>query len=263
MPVNWYAALVIIVIIGIASIAVAKYNYNQTAAVVEPAVGTSWHAALAFDICGTMEPDLPATTPTSTNGLVAAAGGVMVIHPATSSQAGNNATLGKFASEYTGLTLTDSSVKYPGATEYTNGQKCAAKTPDAGKKGVLRVRTWVLATTASNNGSFSALGGQYAPSPTGLKLLDRQLITVGFGPSSQDLPKPSQSTITALEHTLEGVAAPVTTTTTPATTTPTTSAATVPSTTAPTTTTTTPATTTTKPTTTTTRPTTTTTAKPS
>ena len=54
MPVNWYAALVIIIIIGITSIAVAKYNYNQTAVVVEPTVGTSWHAALAFDICGTM-----------------------------------------------------------------------------------------------------------------------------------------------------------------------------------------------------------------
>ena len=58
MPVNWYAALVVIVLVGLASVAIAKYHYNQTPTVVEPAVGTTWHAALAFDICGTMQPAL-------------------------------------------------------------------------------------------------------------------------------------------------------------------------------------------------------------
>ncbi len=58
MPVNWYAALVVIVLVGIASIALAKFNYNKTPTVVEPTVGTTWHAGLAFDICGTMEPAL-------------------------------------------------------------------------------------------------------------------------------------------------------------------------------------------------------------
>ena len=46
----------------------AKYNYNKTAAVVEPTVGTSWHAALAFDICGTMESALPASPSTRHDG---------------------------------------------------------------------------------------------------------------------------------------------------------------------------------------------------
>ena len=36
MPVNWYAALVVIVLVGLASIALAKYNYNKMPAVVEP-----------------------------------------------------------------------------------------------------------------------------------------------------------------------------------------------------------------------------------
>ena len=30
MPVNWYAALVVIVLVGLASVAIAKYHYNQT-----------------------------------------------------------------------------------------------------------------------------------------------------------------------------------------------------------------------------------------
>ncbi len=229
MPVNWYAALVVIVILGVASVAFARYNYAKGGP--PPTTSQTWHAGLAFDICGVMQPALATTTPTSSNGFTAGSGGVMVIHPASSSQSGNNATLGTFASGYKGLTLTDSSVKYPSTSvpSYTNGQKCAAKTPDAGKKGVVRVRTWVLATTASKNGSFSAVGGQYAPSPTGLKLLDRQLITIGFGPSNMALPKPSASTITALEQALEGSTAPVTTTTGVPTTTPSTAATSTPS----------------------------------
>ena len=33
MPVNWYAALVVIVLVGLGSVAFAKYHYNQTAPV--------------------------------------------------------------------------------------------------------------------------------------------------------------------------------------------------------------------------------------
>ena len=81
MPVNWYAALVIIVIIGVASIALAKYNYNKVPTVVEPAVGTSWHAGLAFDVCGTMEPAMPASPSTAKTGLTTTGSGVLLIEP--------------------------------------------------------------------------------------------------------------------------------------------------------------------------------------
>ena len=112
MPVNWYAALVIIVILGVASIALAKYNYTKVPAVVEPAIGTSWHAGLAFDVCGTMEPAIP-SSPSSATGLTTTGSGVILIEPKTSSEAGNNATLGKFADGYTGLTLTNTELKLP------------------------------------------------------------------------------------------------------------------------------------------------------
>jgi hypothetical protein len=253
VPVNWYAALVIIVILGVASVAFARYNYAKGGP--EPTVNQTWHGGLAMVICGKTEPVLPATTASSTNGLVAAPGGVIVVAPKTNSQAGANATLGKFASEYPGMTLTDSTVKYPAATSptYKAGEKCAAGTPDAGKAGVLRVRSWVLTTATTSNGSFVQVGGAYAPSTTGLKLLDRQLITIGFGPASMALPKPGSSTVTALVQAIEGTAPPVTTTTAAPTVTPTTAAPT--SSTVPvgsTTTTAVPSTTTTKPSTTTT-----------
>src|ERR1700730_8064235 len=101
MPVNWYAALVVIVLVGLASIAFAKYHYNQTAAAVEPAVGTTWHAALAIDICGTMQPALAASSTSSSTGLTTTGEGVLLIAPKTSETAGTNATVGKFASGYT------------------------------------------------------------------------------------------------------------------------------------------------------------------
>jgi hypothetical protein len=244
MPVNWYAALVVIVLVGIASVAIAKYHYNQTAAAVEPTTNTTWHAALAFDVCGTMQPALAASPAAgSTTGLTTTGDGVLLIHPKNASEAGNNATLGKFAEGYTGLTLTNTSLKLPtaGSTEYRNGAKCAAGTPDAGKVGEVKARWWVLTTTTGTNGQLEQTGGVTTVKPADLKFLNRQLITVGFVPDNVALPKPPASTITALLQVLSGSQPVATTTTTaPSATTTTTPSATTttPTTSIPTTTTT-------------------------
>jgi hypothetical protein len=220
MPVNWYAALVVILILGLGSIAWAKYNYNKVPAVVEPAVGTSWHAGLAFDICGTMQSALPASPTSATTGLTTTGSGVLSVAPKKSSEAGNNATLGKFADGYTGLTLTNTKLKYPSTTskvpEYSNGQKCAAGTPDAGKAGVVQARAWVISTKTAKNGEEEETGGLTTLKPADLKLLNRQLITVGFVPEVTQLPKPPASTILALQQVLAGDQAPTATTTTTA-----------------------------------------------
>ncbi len=248
MPVNWYAALVIIVLVGLGSVAVAKYHYDQTPAVVEPTTNTTWHAALAFDVCGTMEPAIAASPASATTGLTTTGSGVLLIAPKSASEAGNNATLGKFAQEYNGLTLTNTELKYPSAKvpAYTNGQKCAAGTPDAGKAGEVQARWWVLSTKTGKNGEQVETGGLTTLKPADLKFLNRQLITVGFVPPGTSLPKPPTSTIVALVQVLAGNQPVATTTTAPATTTTAHGA-----------------TTTTLPVTTTTKPSTTTTTKPS
>jgi hypothetical protein len=215
MPVNWYAALVVIVLVGVASIAFAKYHYDQTPAVVEPTTNTTWHAALAFDICGTMEPALAASPTTATTGLTTTGDGVLLVAPKTASEAGNNATLGKFAEGYDGLTLTNTTLKYPSAKVplYKNGQKCAAGTPDAGKVGEVQARWWVLTTKTGKNGQLEQAGGLTSVHPADLKFQNRQLITAGFVPDNEALPKPPASTITALLQVLAGTQ-PVATTTT-------------------------------------------------
>ncbi len=202
MPVNWYAALLVIVLVGLGSIAFAKYNYNQNPPVVEPTVGTTWHAGLAVDICGETEPVLPASPSSAKTGLTSAGSGVLKIAPTSSSEAGNNATLGKFASGYTGFTLTNTSVKYPSSSspEYKNGQKCAAGTPDAGQVGEVQARWWILSTKTGKNGEVEETGGVTTVHPADLKFVDRQLITVGFVPDNASLPKPPTSTITVPPH---------------------------------------------------------------
>jgi len=254
MPVNWYAALVVIVLVGLGSIAFAKYHYDQTPAVVEPTTTTTWHAALAFDICGTMEPALAASPTSATTGLTSSGNGVLQIAPKSASEAGNNATLGKFAEGYTGLTLTNTSVKYPSdkVPLYTNGEKCGTGTPDAGKAGEVEARWWVLTTKSGKNGELEQAGGLTTVKPADLKFANRQLVTVGFVPANTSLPKPPTSSITALLQVLSGTQPVATTTTTVAGATSTT-APSVTSTTAGSTTSTTPAsTTTTKPSSTTT-----------
>ncbi len=254
MPVNWYAALVVIVLVGLGSIAFAKYHYDQTPAVVEPTTTTTWHAALAFDICGTMEPALAASPTSATTGLTSSGNGVLQIAPKSASEAGNNATLGKFAEGYTGLTLTNTSVKYPSdkVPLYTNGEKCGTGTPDAGKAGEVEARWWVLTTKTGKNGELEQAGGLTTVKPADLKFANRQLVTVGFVPANTSLPKPPTSSITALLQVLSGTQPVATTTTTVAGATSTT-APSVTSTTAGSTTSTTPAsTTTTKPSSTTT-----------
>jgi hypothetical protein len=249
MPVNWYAALIVIVLLGIGSVVLARYHYAKGASGTEPIVGQTWHAGLAFNICGTAEPALPATASGSPNGLTTTGNGVLLIAPKNSSEAGKNATLGKFATEDATVKITNSSVQYPGGVLYTNGQKCAKGTPDAGQVGVVRARAWTLA--AAKSGSEQKLvGGHYTAQPASLRLRNSQLITMGFGPASKPLPKPPASTETALLQVINGTAAPVTTTTPPATT-PTTGATATTTTPAPVTTTTKPSaaatTTTTKP----------------
>lgn len=242
MPVNWYASLVIICIVGLGLIAFSRYqNTHRTASSSGPPTTSQvWHAALGIDVCGKMQPNLPASTNTAETGLTANGNGVLTIAPKNSSESGANATLGKFVSGYKGLELSASTLQYPGKTSYTNGDVCPKGTPDAGKPGVVIVDTW---SSPESNGKGSETSGD----PQDLLLSNAQMITMAFVPATANVPKPPAQTITAL---LTALTSTSTSTTAPTT-----------ATTAPTTATTAPTTATTAPTTATTAPTTATTAK--
>lgn len=220
-PVRWYTSLVLIVVIGVALIVYSRYERQHPSAGTQPAIGTTWYASLAFDICGVVEPNLPANPneATASPGLHTTGDGVIQISPAKAVDAGNNATLGRFVRTYPGLGLSPTSVRLPGKTTHQNGQTCPAGTPDAGRKAELRAKVWPSFTSSS----------PFLPSdPTTLKLASGQLITVAFLPAGSSIPKPPPSVVQTMLTDISGSSS--TTTTTPAIPTTTTPASTTTST---------------------------------
>jgi hypothetical protein len=211
MPVNWYASLAVIVIVGLFLIGFSRWEdtTRKVSSAGPPTTEQVWYAALGTDICGTVEPNLTASTNTTMTGLTTAGNGVVTIAPKNSSESGANATLGKFVSGYKGLELNASALRYPGKPTYVNGDVCPKGTPDAGKPGVVIVDSW--SSFQSNK-----KGTETSGDPQDLLLTNGQLITMGFVPATSALPKPPASAITSLIQSLEGTSTS-TTTTTPAT----------------------------------------------
>jgi hypothetical protein len=149
-------------------------------------------------------------------GITANGDGVVTVAPANSSEAGANATLGKFVSGYKGLQLTNSTLQYPGKSAYTNGEVCPKGSPDAGKPGVVIVYSWP---------NFTAKSGSETPGdPQDLRFQNGQMITMAFLPADTTVPKPPSSVITSLITADEsGPTTPTTAPTTASTTIPTTS----------------------------------------
>ncbi|HWE70695.1 MAG TPA: hypothetical protein VG205_10045 [Acidimicrobiales bacterium] len=243
MPINWYASLVIIVVVGLFLVGFSRYQrtHKVTSGAGSPTTSQTWHAALAIDICGTTEPNLPASTNTAKTGLTANGSGLVIVNPHNSSESGANATLGKFVSGYKGLTLSSTTLGYPGKKVMSNGATCPKGTPDAGKQGYVNVVEW---TNYLAKKSTDVQGN-----PSSLKFGDGQMITMAFVPATASVPKPPGTVVSSLITAVQTGA--TTSTTAPST-----------STTAPTTTTTAPTTATTAPAATTTAPTTATTAAP-
>lgn len=235
VPVNWYIALAVIVVVGLFSVAFARHEYRSNPASatskVQPTVGTTWFSGMASSICGTSQPELAASPSTDPAGITTTGGGVVKIAPKTSAQAGHHATLGQFVDGYAGLRLTADELQLPKGKAYTNGEKCPAGTPDAGKTGVVTVAYWPHATV-------SGKGAVVKGNPQALKLGQNSLFTIGFAPAGTVLPRPPESVVLAV---LQAGSGATTSTSTPTATTPSTapstptSSATTPST-APTTT---------------------------
>ncbi|MGH9028127.1 MAG: hypothetical protein ACRDV4_00705 [Acidimicrobiales bacterium] len=239
-PVRWYASLVMIFLLGVALVAYSRYERSHPAAAAQPRIGQKWYTGLAFDICGNLEPDLPANPSTKTAPQILTEGdGVIRAQPTTSAFAGNNATFGKFLGGYRGLEVTPSVLKLPGHGTYRSGGKCPSGSREPGQRAYVQVQTW---STFFGNGSNHPTK---TSNPADLKLGNGQLITVAYVRRGAAIPKPTGTTVAALANLFSGTSSS-TTTTVPSATTPTS---------APATTTTTPATTTTTPaTTTTTKP---------
>ncbi len=231
-PVKWYLSLFLIVVLGLVSVAYSRYEDQHPSAAAQPAVGTKWYSAVAFDVCGSIQANLP-TNPNEAKaapGLHTEGDGIIYTEPLKAADAGNNATLARFVAQYPKLDLTSSTLALPGKPVLHNGQTCPSASADKGKVGSVQIKVWP---------SFSGSGANHAVSysdPADVKLANGQLITVAFVPSGATVPKPAGQTIVTLLNLIETATSATTTVpVTVPTSVPTTTATTVPTTTATTT----------------------------
>jgi hypothetical protein len=185
---KWYSSLAMICLLGVALIVYSRYERQHPAPAVPPAVGAHWYQALGFDVCGKVQPNLPANPNASAPpipGIRTDGDGVVQVAPTTKKDSGNNATFARFVATYPKLKLTSSTLQIPGAAKYSNGDKCPTGSPDAGKAGQLQIKVWPSFTPPGSNNP------QVFHDPSAIKLADGQLITVAFVPSGASVPKPS------------------------------------------------------------------------
>ncbi len=241
-PVNWYATLVVICVLGVLSVLFAIHDYRggSTGGTTStpPTVKQTWYVGQSFDICGTQVPNLASNEPTTTKstkrGFFTTGDGVITVAPPTTTDAGKNAVYGKFVDGYKGLTVTTTHIHIPGAkgaVTLSNGDKCHSGSPDAGKVGQVEVHYWPSAFTAKSKGT------ELSGNPATLRFSANQLITVAFVPAGSSVPKPNGSVVTSLIDAANGTSPTASSTTLPsAATTATTAASATTSSTAPTTT---------------------------
>ncbi|MCU1493017.1 MAG: hypothetical protein JWO62_781 [Acidimicrobiaceae bacterium] len=211
-PILWYAAMVVIIVAGIG---LAAYSRNERLhpATIGPTASDNWQVALAIDICGTLQANLPANSNLTSVGIRTFGNGLINVDPGAvttgaSAYEGVHATLGKFASSYPSFTLTSTSIKLPTKSSKTwaNGESCTGPLKGAG---TLEAKVW---------SSPTATGHIVTGDLTKLHLSNGEMITVAFVPKGASIPEPpSRSALLAALGTgsSSSTSTPASTTTTP------------------------------------------------
>jgi|GEM_PF-273546 len=116
-PRGWYAMLSVILLGGFALIGYSRYELNYKAPALAPTTADHWYSALSFDVCGTVEPNIPANANASTIGIRTFGNGIIDIEPSAASKpsifTGKHATLGTFVANYSGLVLSSTVLGLP------------------------------------------------------------------------------------------------------------------------------------------------------
>ena len=190
-PALWYLLMVVVVVGGLGLIAYSRYEVQHPASAgLGPSANDTWYAALGIDICGTLEPNLPVSTNLSSTGLRTFGDGLIEAAPSVASTPktfeGANATLGLFASNYSGFTLTSNEIQYPGKHQrlWKDGESCTGK---------LKGKASLVAKVWSSPSSKTAT---LISDPTKIHIANGEMITVAFVPSGASIPQPgSKSTL--------------------------------------------------------------------
>ena len=210
-PSNYYAALVVIVVLGLAATMLARYDYQHPAAATSstpPAIGTVWYGALSIQSCGVSLPFLNTDPTFKGGGFTVEAADVIRLDPTSSADSGNNATIAQFANEFPGLTISSSELAVPTATgtansttTFRNGEVCPKDSKYPGQKGYVTYAYWT---------TFGQKKPTITTNPASIKFSQDLRITMAFDPKGVTPKPPSTATVDAMEA---AVITPTTTTT--------------------------------------------------
>jgi hypothetical protein len=198
-PGNFYGALAVIVVLGIVLTVYSRYEYqnpvSSTTTTVSPAIGSVSYAALSLQVCGQNLPYLH-SDPTFKGGFIVGPKDVIRLAPASAAEAGANATLKTFASEYAGLIASSTELAVPTATgvanpktTYKNGQVCPATSKYPGKKGKVVYAYW---------NSFGQKKATLTTDPATIKFVKDLRVTMAFEPAGVTPRVPSKATVDAM-----------------------------------------------------------------
>jgi len=215
-PSNYYGILIVIVVLGLASTILARYDYQHPAAAAAgtpPAVGTTWFAGLSVEACGETLADLKPDA-SSVYGLRVLSGNVIEVAPVSAADSGKNATLAQFGVEFPGLIISSTELAIPNAagvanaaTTYRNGELCPSTSKYPHKAGQVQYAYW---------SSFSQKTPTITTNPSSIHFVQDMRITMAFNPKGVVPQAPSAATVNAM---VSYQAASATTTTTAVTTT--------------------------------------------
>ncbi|HXZ82430.1 MAG TPA: hypothetical protein VED84_01610 [Acidimicrobiales bacterium] len=206
-PVAWYLLMLVIVALGCVLVVYSRNEALRTTSSEGPTASDNWYAGLAVDICGKIEPNLPASTNFGSTGLRTYGDGLINASPGAltsgaSAYEGSKATLGLFAKKYSGFTLTATKLHYPGKGQRTwkNGDRCVGV---AKGKGRLSAAVWTSSTATTPT---------IVADPAKIHISNGEMITVAFLPPGTAVPAPPAATRATLVEALTGSSGSSTTT---------------------------------------------------
>lgn len=215
-PGNYYGILVVIVVLGLASTLLARYDFQHPASAATgaaPTVGTTWFSGLAVEACGEALPYLK-TDPNNSGGLKILTNNAVEVSPVSAADSGSHANLAQFANEFPGLIVSSNELAIPSAagvananTTYRNGEACPSSSKYPKKIGQVEYAYWT---------SFTQKVPTITTNPSSIKFATDMRITMAFDPKGVTPAAPSQATVTAM---VDYQAASATTTTAVTTTT--------------------------------------------
>jgi hypothetical protein len=169
----WPALLTFVVMLGVVLIVISRNANTSTAATAPRVLGSGgsndhWHAAYGIFICDKFIDPLPDDSSTG-SGIHTHADGLIHVEAVRATEAGKNATLGKFVSEYPGMKLSPTSITVPTTKKtYRDGvDKCGDKV------GHLKV---------------TVNGKPVKGDPRDIRLEDQQKIVIAFAPDGTEVP---------------------------------------------------------------------------